>query len=93
MPLPMTIEIQGDRICLQREQWRNNVAYISNYPGLLDEVKRYTWTYSEGEHPYLNCGTLKVSLHYFVLQFLYGKENLMKCLRNQTLLNIWITMD
>ena len=39
MPLPMTIEIQGDRICLQREQWKNNVAYISNYPGLLDEVK------------------------------------------------------
>jgi len=76
MPLPMTIEIQGDRICLQREQWKNNVAYISNYPGLLDEVKKYTWTYSEGKHPYLNCGTLKVSLHYFVLQFLYGKGKL-----------------
>ena len=76
MPLPMTIEIQGDRIYLQREQWKNNVAYISNYPGLLDEVKKYTWTYSEGKHPYLNCGTLKVSLHYFVLQFLYGKGKL-----------------
>ena len=76
MPLPMIVEIQGDRIRLQREQWRNHVAYISNYPGLLDEVKKYTWTYAESEHPYLNCGTLKVSLHYFVLQFLYGKEKL-----------------
>ena len=35
MPLPMTIEIQGDRIRLQRDQWKNNDAYISNYPGLL----------------------------------------------------------
>ena len=55
MPLPMTIEIQGDRIRLQRDQWKNNDAYISNYPGLLEEVKKYTWTYSDGEHPYLNC--------------------------------------
>lgn len=76
MPRPMDIETEGDRIKLQREQWKNNVAYISNYPGLLDEVKKYTWTYTEGEHPYLNCSTLKVSLHKFVLQFLYGKEKL-----------------
>ena len=76
MPQPMTIELQGDRIKLQRAQWRGNAAYISNYPGLLDEVKKYTWTYSEGKHPYLNCGKLNVSLHYFVLQFLYGKEKL-----------------
>ena len=40
MPLPMTIEIQGDRIRLQRDQWKNNDAYISNYPGLLEEVKK-----------------------------------------------------
>ena len=30
MPLPMTIEFQGDRIRLQRDQWKNNDAYISN---------------------------------------------------------------
>ena len=48
MPLPMTIEIQGERISLKREQWKDRVAYISNYPGLLDEVKKYTWTYVEG---------------------------------------------
>ena len=76
MPLPMTIEFQGDRIRLQRDQWKNNDAYISNYPGLLEEVKKYTWTYSDGEHPYLKCSKLRVSLHYFVLQFLYGKEKL-----------------
>lgn len=76
MPRPMNIEIENDRIRLQREQWRGNVAYISNYPGLLDEVRKYTWTYTMGEHPYLNCSTLRVSLHKFVLQFLYGKERL-----------------
>lgn len=76
MPKPMDIEIEGDRIKLQREQWKSNVAYISNYLGLLDEVKKYTWTYTEEKHPYLNCSTLKVSLHKFVLQFLYGKEKL-----------------
>lgn len=76
MPLSMTVEIQGDRISLRREQWKDNVAYISNYPGLLDEVKKYTWTYVEGEHPYLRCGKLNVYLHHFVLQFLYGKEKL-----------------
>jgi len=86
MPLPMTIEIQGDRIRLQRDQWKNNDAYISNYPGLLDEVKKYTWTYSEGEHPYLNCGTLNTSLHKFVLQFLYGKEKLDKMLEKSNII-------
>lgn len=72
----MDIEFEGNRIKLQREQWKSNAAYISNYPGLLDEVKKYTWTYAEGDHPYLNCSVLKVSLHKFVLQFLYGKEKL-----------------
>lgn len=76
MPLPMDIEISGDRINLKRDQWRGNSAYISNYPGLLDEVKKYTWTYTEGDHPYLNSSKLKVSLHKFVLQFLYGVEKL-----------------
>lgn len=76
MPMPMNIEIESNRIKLQRKQWKGNVAYISNFPGLLDEVKKYTWTYTEGQHPYLNCSQLKISLHKFVLQFLYGKEKL-----------------
>ena len=76
MAKPMNIEIGNDRIKLQREQWKGNAAYISNYPGLLDEVKKYTWTYAENKHPYLNCPTLNLSLHKFVLQFLYGKEKL-----------------
>ena len=76
MPMPMNIAIEDDRVRLQREQWQGNSAYISNYPGLLDEVKKHTWTYSAGEHPYLNCSVLGVSLHKFVLQFLYGKDKL-----------------
>lgn len=40
MPESMDIEIGSDRIKLQRKQWESNVAYISNYPGLLDEVKK-----------------------------------------------------
>lgn len=76
MPMPMNIEIVGDRIKLQRKQWKDNVAYISNYPGLLAEVKKHTWTYTDGNHPYLICSGLKISLHKFVLQFLYGKEKL-----------------
>ena len=86
MPLSMTIEIQGDRIRLRRAQWKKHDAYISNYPGLLDEVKKYTWTYSSGEHPYLRCGKLQISLHKFVLQFLYGKENLDKMLAKSNII-------
>lgn len=76
MPNLMVANIQGNRIILKREQWRGKEAYISNYPGLLDEVKRYSWTYSEGRHPYLKCERLNCSLHKFVLQFLYGKDKL-----------------
>lgn len=72
----MIVEIIGDVVQLQRDQWKGKIAYISNYPGLLDEVKKYTWTYTECEHPYLKCSKLKTSLHKFVLQFLYGKEKL-----------------
>ena len=72
----MDIKIEKDRIKLHRKQWESNIAYISNYPGLLDEVKKYTWTYTKGNHPYLNCSVLRMSLHKFVLQFLYGKEKL-----------------
>lgn len=46
MPKSMNIEIEGNQVRLQREQWSGNVAYISNYPGLLEEVKKYTWTYT-----------------------------------------------
>lgn len=74
--MPLSIQIEGERIRLEREQWRGNCAYISNYPGLLDAVQEYTWTYTEGLHPYLNCSKLGISLHKFVLQFLYGKEKL-----------------
>ena len=86
MPLPMTIEIQGDRIRLHRDQWKNNDAYITNYPGLLDEVKKYTWTYVDGEHPYLRCGTLNMFLHHFVLQYLYGKDKLDKMLEKSNII-------
>lgn len=86
MPLEMTIEYEGDRIRLHREQWQDNVAYISNYPGLLDEVQKYTWTYSSGEHPYLNCSVLHISLHKFVLQFLYGKEKLEEMLEKSNII-------
>ena len=76
MPKAMDIEILGDRIKLKREQWKGNDAYISNYPGLLEEVKKHTWTYTDNKHPYLSCSAISVSLHKFVLQFLYGKEKL-----------------
>lgn len=72
----MDIKIESNRVELQREQWQGNVAYISNYPGLLDEVKKYTWTYIRQGHSYLKCSELETSLHKFVLQFLYGKEKL-----------------
>lgn len=76
MPKLMDIEIDNSRIKLQRDQWQGHCAYISNYPGLLDEVRKHTWTYAENDHPYLNCSKLGVSLHKFVLQFLYGEEKL-----------------
>ena len=78
--MPMNIEFRGNTIILKREQWDAREAYISNYPGLLDEVKKYTWTYTKGSHPYLNSSTLNVSLHKFVLQFLYGEEKLAEML-------------
>lgn len=86
MPKHMDIEILGDKIKLQRDQWKSNIAYISNYPGLLDEVKKYTWTYKEDQHPYLNCSLLGISLHKFVLQFLYGKEKLDEMIGNSNII-------
>ena len=64
----------GNNIELEREQWRGEKARISNYPGLVDEVCKYTWTLSSNGHPYLRCQKLKMSLHKFVLCYIYGKE-------------------
>lgn len=84
----------GDVIELHRNQW-NNTAYISNYPGLLEEVLKYTWTSTKGQHPYLKCSKLNgISLHRFVLDFLYtqdkveamiGKSNIIEHLDNNGL--------
>ena len=70
----------GSVIELSRDQWDGHKAYISDYPGLLEAVQKYTWTYSGGEHPYLRSSKLKTSLHKFVLAFLYGADNLEKML-------------
>lgn len=86
MSKKMDIQIQNDRIMLNRAQWKGNDAYISNYPGLLDEVKKYTWTYTGGKHAYLRCASLKMSLHQFVLQFLYGKEKLDRMIGNSNII-------
>ena len=68
----------GSAIELSRDQWDGHKAYISSYPGLLEAVQKYTWTYSSGVHPYLRSSKLKTSLHKFVLAFLYGADNLEK---------------
>lgn len=68
------IEI-GEKYELRREQWKGNVAYISKDPELLNEVNKLTWTYYKGDHPYLMCSKSRISLHAFVLNFLYGKEH------------------
>ena len=47
------IERIGNMILLKRDQWKDHTATISDYPGLLDEVMKYTWTYYESDHPYL----------------------------------------
>lgn len=74
-PKTMDIKKVGNTYELQREQWRGHVAKISADDDLLDEVKKYTWTYSEGTHPYLRNSTIGASLHEFVLFHKYGKEH------------------
>lgn len=76
MPKLMTATKIGDYIELSREQWKGHIAHISDYPGLLDEVQKYTWTYSDNGHAYLNCSKINTSLHKFVLSYLYGEEAL-----------------
>ncbi len=64
----------GNVIKLERDQWKGRQAWISNYPGLKEAVLKHTWTCTAGKHPYLKSSVLNVSLHRFVLDFLYGKE-------------------
>lgn len=82
----MKSEICGDIVRLKRNQWKGYEAQISNYPGLLDEVQKYTWTYSSGKHPYLNCSKLNTSLHKFVLAFLYGEDKLNQMLTKNNII-------
>lgn len=72
----MTYRIIGDNVFLKRNQWKGFEAQISNYPGLLKEVQKYTWTYQKKKHPYLYSNKLKMHLHKFVLLQLYGEDNL-----------------
>lgn len=80
--MPQKIEyVQiGDMFELSRDQWCGQKAKITNYPGLLEEVIKYTWTFTGGVHPYLRCSAINMSLHKFVLSFLYGKKEVEKML-------------
>ena len=80
------IERIGNVILLKRDQWKDHTDTISDYPGLLDEVMKYTWTYYESDHPYLKCGKLNTSLHKFVLAFLYGADQLNHMLNNDNII-------
>jgi hypothetical protein len=82
----MQINIIGDYIELKRERRRGHSARISNDPELLEKVKQYTWTYTEGKHPYLNSGTLRKSLHRFVLDFVYGAEYVQKMIDEENII-------
>ena len=68
----MEVRISGEYIELNRKQWRGNTARITNDPELLNKVKEYTWTYQEGDHPYLRNIVSRMSLHEFVLGHIYG---------------------
>lgn len=76
MPLAMEITEVGDVYELRRDQWKGNTARISKDPSLLEEVKKYTWTYNVGKHPYLRSSKLGLSLHEFVLGFIYGADTI-----------------
>lgn len=72
----MTVAEVGDVYELKRDQWQGNTVKISKDPELLEEVKKYTWTYNKGKHPYIRNAKLGISLHEFVLGFVYGNENI-----------------
>lgn len=78
----MQADIYGDHVRLSRHRWRGHEAMISNYPGLLEAVESYTWTYRDGPHPYLYSERLGKYLHKFVLEFLYGEDKLSTMLSN-----------
>ncbi len=82
----MSIEHIGNAVYLKRDQWGDKRACISDYPGLLDEVQRYTWTLKTGNHPYLWCGKLNTSLHKFVLSYIYGGDKLDNMLANDNII-------
>lgn len=73
MPDEMRAEILASKIVLKRDQWQGNSAYITNYPGLLEYIQKYTWTYQNG---YLRSNKLNKFLHWTVLAFLYNAEKL-----------------
>ena len=68
----------GDSYILQREQWNGNIARISKDQELLEKVKKFTWTYTSGKHPYLNNSVTRKSLHRFVMDYIYGTDNVQK---------------
>lgn len=76
-------KVVGTRIELNRFQWKGNSAYISNYPGLLEYIQQYTWTYANG---YLRCSKLNKYLHWTVLAFLYSAEKLDTMLENSNII-------
>ena len=78
LPMPMEITTVGAVYQLSRDQWCGNIAKITKDDALLEEVKKYTWTYTTGDHPYLRCTKIGLSLHEFVLGFIYGAENIDK---------------
>lgn len=79
MALKMDIIEIGDTYELSRENWRGHKAKISKDPDLLEAVKKYTWTYSESNnHPYLKSSKLGISLHRFVMNYIYGDEKISK---------------
>lgn len=77
----MDVNIFGEYIELKRDQWRGHSARITNDPELLEEVKKYTWTYNVGSHPYLRNGVMGMSLHEFVLSHIYGHECVKKIIK------------
>lgn len=78
----ITATVIGNSIELERKQWKGHKAKISQYPGLLEAVNKHTWTYSVGEHPYLRSSKLGMSLHKFVLSFIYGEAEVDNMLAN-----------
>ena len=45
MAAELEIFEMGDIYELRRDQWGDNIVRISKDPALLEEVKKYTWTY------------------------------------------------